>query len=64
MSGLEGEEFDKAYIDAQAQAHDEAVALFEGYSTEGKEGPLKAFATATLPVLKSHQEHVHGLTAD
>lgn len=64
MSGLEGEEFDKAYIDAQVQAHDEAVALFEGYSMEGKEGPLKAFAAATLPVLESHQEHVHGLTAD
>jgi putative membrane protein len=62
LGDSEGEEFDKAYIEAQAKAHDEAVALFEGYSTNGEEGPLKAFASATLPVLKSHQEHVHGVT--
>lgn len=61
LEGLEGEAFDAAYIQAQAQAHDEAVALFEGYSTDGAEGPLKAFATKTLPTLKQHQEHVHAL---
>lgn len=61
LSGLQGEEFDAAYIQAQVQAHDEAVALFETYSTNGAEGELKAFATATLPVLKEHQEHVRGL---
>jgi putative membrane protein len=61
LAGLEGEEFDAAYIQAQTQAHDEAVALFEGYSTNGADGPLKEFATATLPTLKQHQEHVHGL---
>lgn len=61
LEGLEGEEFDAAYIEAQAQAHDEAVALFEGYSTNGAEGPLKEFATKTLPTLKQHQEHVHSL---
>lgn len=61
LSGLEGEAFDAAYIKAQAQAHDEAVALFEGYSTDGTEGPLKQFAAKTLPTLQEHQEHVHTL---
>lgn len=61
LSGLEGEEFDAAYIEAQALAHDEAVALFEGYSVNGEEGPLKTFATATLPTLQSHRDHVHGM---
>ena len=61
LSDLEGEEFDMAYIQAQVQAHDEAVALFEAYSTNGAEGPLKEFATATLPTLQMHQEHVRGL---
>lgn len=61
LADLEGAEFDAAYIKAQAQAHDEAVALFEGYSANGAEGPLKEFAAKTLPTLKQHQEHVHGL---
>ena len=61
MADLGGEEFDAAYVQAQVKAHDEAVALFEGYSTNGAEGPLKEFATKTLPTLKQHQEHVRGL---
>jgi putative membrane protein len=61
LSGLEGEEFDTAYIKAQQDAHDEAVALFESYSTEGAEGALKEFARTTLPTLQKHQEDVHGL---
>ncbi len=64
LEGLEGEEFDAAYIAAQVQAHDEAVALFQSYSSEGPDGPLKEFATATLPVLEQHQEHVHGLSGN
>lgn len=61
LSGLEGEEFDAAYIQAQQDAHDEAVALFESYSTDGAEGALKEFARATLPTLQKHQEEAHGL---
>ena len=61
LSGLEGEEFDAAYLDAQVAAHDEAVALFEGYSSAGPEGALKTFATATLPTLQQHQQHVKEL---
>lgn len=63
LGGLEGEAFDAAYIQAQVQAHDEAVALFEGYAANGSEGPLKAFAAATLPTLQQHQAHVHEMAA-
>lgn len=62
LENLEGAEFDAAYIEAQVAAHDEAVALFEGYSTSGANGALKEFAAATLPTLKQHQEHVEGLS--
>jgi putative membrane protein len=55
------EQFDAAYIDAQVKAHDEAVALFEGYASGGPDGALKDFATKTLPTLKMHQEHIHTL---
>lgn len=50
--------FDQAYIEAQGRAHEEAVALFEGFSTEGKESALRDFATETLPTLQMHLEHV------
>lgn len=64
LGGLDGEAFDTAYIEAQVQAHDEAVALFEAYSANGTEGPLKAFAAATLPTLQQHQTHVHELAGN
>ncbi|HEV7291474.1 MAG TPA: DUF4142 domain-containing protein [Devosia sp.] len=62
LTGLEGEQFDAAYMQLQVQAHDEAVALFETYSTQGEDGALKEFAVATLPVLEEHQEHAHSMT--
>ncbi len=50
--------FGEAYLSAQAAAHNEAVALYQGYSQGGEEGRLKAFATETLPTLESHLMHV------
>lgn len=55
--------FDQAYIDAQVMAHDEAIALFEGFSTEGEEGALRDFATQTLPTLQEHREHLNEMGA-
>jgi putative membrane protein len=55
------EAFDAAYIQAQTQAHQEAVALFRNFSKTGPEGELKDFATRTLPTLEKHLEHVKGL---
>jgi putative membrane protein len=63
LGSLEGEAFDAAYIEAQVQAHDEAVTLFEGFAANGSEGPLKAFAASTLPTLQQHQAHVHEMAA-
>lgn len=59
LAALEGEAFDTAYMEAQVQAHDEAVALFETYAANGADGALKAFAAATLPTLQQHQAHIH-----
>jgi putative membrane protein len=53
-----GEDFDKAYIDAQQDAHDEAVSLFDSYANNGTDAALKAFAAETLPTLKAHEEHI------
>lgn len=58
LATLQGEQFDQAYLSAQLVAHQEAVTLFEAYSTNGEQGPLKDFAASTLPVLQQHLERV------
>jgi putative membrane protein len=54
---------DQPYVKAQQEAHNEAVALFEGYAQDGDNDALKAFAAETLPTLKMHQEHVEKLAS-
>lgn len=58
LKGKTGEDFDKAYIDAQQDAHDEAVSLFDSYANNGDDAALKTFAAETLPTLKAHEEHI------
>jgi putative membrane protein len=50
----QGLAFDKAYVDAQLNAHKEAVSLFRNYSKTGRAAPLKEFAQKTLPTLEHH----------
>lgn len=54
-------DFDKKYLDIQEDAHDDAIDLFEDYAKDGEHAELKAFAANTLPVLKTHDEHVEKL---
>ncbi|MBX9581537.1 MAG: DUF4142 domain-containing protein [Gemmataceae bacterium] len=62
VKAAKGSGFDQAYMTAQVQAHEEAVALFEAASKSVKDAGLKEFATKTLPVIKEHYEHAkhHG----
>ena len=48
-------QFEKAYLDLQRKAHDEAVALFEGYAAGGENAALRAFAAELLPRLREHR---------
>lgn len=57
-----GAAFDSAYIQAQTKAHHEAVNLFSNYGQNGTNPDLKKFASATLPTLKSHLQHVERLS--
>ena len=50
--------FDASYISMQLDAHKEAVKLFEDYVQNGSPGPVKDFASKTLPTLKHHLEMV------
>jgi len=56
------EKFDKAWLNVQAEAHTESIALFNDYAANGTPGALKTFATATLPALKAHQQRVQDFT--
>jgi putative membrane protein len=58
LEGASGDQFDAAYVDAQVQAHQEAVALMTSYSQGGDNEPLKQFAAQALPVVQMHLEMV------
>ncbi|MFC5068441.1 DUF4142 domain-containing protein [Flaviflagellibacter deserti] len=63
LGGLSGAAFDRMYIQAQLDAHNEAVALFRNYGeSSASNSQLKQFATNTLPILQEHRRHVQGLS--
>jgi putative membrane protein len=53
--------FDGSYVAEQLAAHQEAVDLFRNFSQTGQTGPLKDFATKTLPTLEHHLAMVQAL---
>jgi putative membrane protein len=62
MSSLQSSSnFDRDYVQAQLQAHQEAVALFQAYSRSGDNKTLKQFASKTLPTLQTHLRDVEKL---
>lgn len=61
LAGKSGEEFDKAYGQAQLRAHRMAVRLFEQGSAGLQDPELKAFATKTLPTLQQHLQKAQSL---
>jgi len=63
LSRMEGAGFDRHYMRAQVQDHEEAVALFESYAQNGEDRELKAFAAKTLPTLQEHLRHAQDVAA-
>jgi putative membrane protein len=61
LQKLTGEQFTTAYASLQVQAHEEAVKLFEAYSSGGDDAESKAWAAKTLPALKEHLQHARKL---
>lgn len=58
LSALSGADFDRQYITGMIQDHKDDIADFEKESKEGKDSEAKAWATKTLPTLKSHYEMI------
>ena len=56
LQRLDGAEFDRAYIDFQKRAHDDAIRLFEKAAREADDADVREFASRTLPMLRHHRE--------
>jgi putative membrane protein len=54
-------DFDRAYIDQQAAAHQEALTLHSGFAEDGDNDALKKLAAATAPKIQHHFEMVKQL---
>lgn len=61
LSKLSGAAFDKEYVKAMVEDHEKDVADFEKQSSGGTDADVKAFATKTLPTLKSHLETIKSI---
>lgn len=55
---LEGTDFDKQYMQAMADDHDDTIKLFKDQSENGQDPELKSFAMKTLPTLQKHDDMV------
>ncbi|GAB2775511.1 hypothetical protein GCM10027175_11470 [Hymenobacter latericoloratus] len=51
-----GKAFDEDYMDAMETAHQMDIAMFEVKSKAAETPTVKAFATKTLPMLRSHEK--------
>lgn len=56
-----GGRFDAVFKEQQVAAHSAALALLEGYGSNGDNEALKAFATKTAPVVEKHLEQARTL---
>jgi putative membrane protein len=55
------EDFDKWFLQHQAEVHKDAIALMKTYAQVGDVEPLRTVAAKTLPVVQGHLEEVYTL---
>jgi putative membrane protein len=63
LNALSGTAFEKDYMNAQVQSHEETVNNFEKASREAKDADVKAFAAKYLPALRMHLEGARSIKA-
>jgi putative membrane protein len=61
---LSGDTFDKSYVKGQISAHRGTIALFRKEISAGQDPDAKAFATATLPTVRSHLKAITAIATD
>jgi putative membrane protein len=57
LSSAQGDAFDAAYVNAQVQAHEMALALMTAYGENGDNDKLKPHAEMATPIIAGHLEH-------
>ena len=63
LSGKSGADFDKEFIKTMVKDHEKMIKLFERQAESGTDADVKAFATKTLPTLRSHLEMARTMSA-
>lgn len=61
LGKMKGAEFDKAYVDGQIAAHEDALALMRNYADKGDSPTLKTAAGEIAPDVQDHLVMVRGL---
>jgi putative membrane protein len=59
LVSLNGDDFDKQYMKAMTDDHDDTVKLFKDETQNGKDEDLKQFAIRTLPIIEKHDNMAH-----
>lgn len=57
LSNKSGEDFDKEYCEKMVEGHKKAIEKFEDASAKSEDAEIRAWAEASLPVLRSHLDH-------
>ena len=57
LNGKTGNDFDKKFCEKMVDGHKDAISKFEKASTDCNDADIKAWASATLPVLRMHLDH-------
>lgn len=61
LAAVPAADFDKVYLQQQAQAHADAKGLMEAYAAAGTQPLLRAAAAKTAPLITGHIAEVHRL---
>ena len=64
LSSLQGEAFDKAYMEDMVSDHEKDIADFQHEANHGDDPDIKAFAQKTLPTLQTHLQLAKDALAD
>jgi putative membrane protein len=64
LGKLKGAEFDKAYVDGQIDAHEDALSLMKKYGADGTDASLKAAAQTIAPVVQTHLDRAKELKGE
>lgn len=64
LRSLQGEAFDRAFVDAQVRAHKQMLALMQSEVQSGEDLQLKAFAGETSAAVQSHLEMAQQLATE